>query len=456
LVLTRLLSPQQFGQAALATAIAELIFVFAAWSLPTALIREDPDSVHDLFNAALALLLVIGTVILAVGLVVAVLLIKFESATIAELFYAMLAAGVVSLAGYCFAAELERRFAYGRVALIQASGTGAAICVSLALAWAGAGVWALGGRLIASSLTAALASFLLSAWRPTRTVSREKMRYLTKFGGMMVISRAGDMLFHRYDNFVVGTVGGTYQLGLYNQAYFVGETGNRLMMPVLAYIPLATYSRIQGDRTRTTRTFRIVTFFLWRAVVPLAVVFLIIPRELLGVLLGNNWIPAAGMLRGLSMYALLLPIFMHMRELLIANGALRQVINARIAQLAFFLPSVVIGAWLWGGRGAAVVVAVGMVIGTLAMAPPVRRYAQIDVREYVPPIFAGAVAAGTGLAIGRIVSGDVLTLAIVSVAVVSVYCGCLMAVEPSTLRANVRLLIETTLGKRLSLAGGSR
>jgi O-antigen/teichoic acid export membrane protein len=197
-------------------------------------------------------------------------------------------------------------------------------------------------------------------------------------------------------------------------------------------------------------------FFLWRTVMPLAVVFLVIPQELIGVLLGNNWKSAAWMLRGLSLYALLLPMFMHMRELLIANGAVRQVINARIAQLAFFLPGIVIAVWLWGGRGAAVVVATGMVIGTLAMLSPIRGYVELDVREYVPPAVAGLVAAAAGLVIRRSVMGDTARLLAVSATLVLVYGGLLMLIERSALRANVRLLIETIAGKRLSLAGGSK
>jgi O-antigen/teichoic acid export membrane protein len=456
LVLARLLSPQQFGQAALATAIAELILLLGAWSLPTALIREDPKTVEELFNAALALLLLIIPAMLAVGAAIGLLLNAFESRTIAVLFFAILAAGALSFVGNCFAAELERRFAYGRFSVIQLLGTSAAIAVSLGLAWAGAGVWALGGRYISLSVVATVASVLLSAWRPTRKVSLDRMRYLTRFGGMMVVSRLGDMLFHRYDNFVVGTVSGTYQLGLYNQAYVLAEAGNRVLMPVLAYVPLATYSRIQGDRSRTTRAFRIVTFFLSRTVTPLAVVFLVIPQELIGVLLGDNWKPAAWMLRGLSLYALLLPMFMHMRELLIANGAVRQVINARIVQLAFFLPGIVIAVWLWGGRGAAVVVAIGMVIGTAAMVSPIRRYVEVDMRDYVPPAVAGLAAAAAGLVAQRFVVGDTSTLLVVSATVVLVYSGLLMLIERSALRANLRFLIETIAGKRLFLAGGSK
>lgn len=456
LVLARLLSPQQFGEAALATAIAEFILLFGAWSLPTALIREDPNTAPDLFNAALALLLLIIPVVLAIGAGIGLILNAFESTTVALLFFAILSAGALTFAGNCFAAELERRFAYGRVSVIQLLSTAAAIVVSLGLAWAGVGVWALGGRVIASSVTTATASVVFSAWRPTRSVSLERMRYLTRFGGAMVISRLGDMLFHRYDNFMVGTVSGTYQLGLYNQAYVLAEAGNRVLLPVLSYVPLATYSRIQGDRTRTTRVFRIVTFFLSRTVVPLAVVLLVIPRELIGVLFGDNWKSAAGMLRGLAVYAVMLPMFMHMRELLVANGAIRQVINARIAQLSFFVPGVVFAVWLWGGRGVAVIVAVGMAVGTLAIAPAVRQYAEIDLRDYVPPILAGVLAAGTGLLIGRAVSGDAAKLSIVVAAVVCVYCGLLMVIERSALRTNVRLLVEAIAGKPVSVAPGQK
>lgn len=443
LVLARLLSPNQFGTVALALAIAEFFFLAAAWSLPIALIREPEESVHVAFDTAMILTALLGAGVLFLGLGVAAVIWQIGHArVVAVVFCAIVAGRILALFGSCLIADLERRFRYGRVSLIQVSNQLLAAGASIALAAAGAGVWALAARDIAVSVGMLAMGAWFSSWAPSWRFDPATARRLLSFGTKMIGSRLGEMLFHRYDNLMVGIIAGTRSLGLYNQAYVLAEAGNRVYVPALAYVPMSLYSRLQGDVARTDKAFQLIMFFLTRAIVPIAIVFALFPRELLTVLFGAAWAPAANMLRWLAAYALLLPVFEHVRTLLTANGALKLVLWTRAAQLCVFLPAVPIAVWLWGGVGAGAAVAVAMVIGTGAIFFAARGYARFALTGYVPPLVAGAVAASTT----EILHGGLTTpfqrLAVGGIVLLVTYLLSLVALDRGALLRNVRLIVR--------------
>lgn len=148
------------------------------------------------------------------------------------------------------------------------------------------------------------------------------------------------------------------------------------------------------------------------------------------------------MLRWLSVYALLAPLFDQMRVLLVANGEVGHVLRARLWQLALFVPAVPLCSWLWGGSGAALAVAVGMVAGVLAIAPYVRRLAPLSWREFVAPAVAGTASAAAALAVlSAGVEGDLRRLALGGLTLAAMYGLALVLVDGSRLLAHARTVL---------------
>ncbi|HXF52411.1 MAG TPA: oligosaccharide flippase family protein [Dehalococcoidia bacterium] len=442
LALARMVAPNEFGKVVFAIAVAELLFVLGAWSLPVALIREPQETLDEAFDTAMALLVPISGALVVASAGVAAGLWALEGAAIALVLLAIVGGRVLQLFAGCFIACLERDFAYGRFSLIQLASVGSGAAVALALAHRGAGVWALGARDVAVSVVMVALAVAFTRHAPGRRFSAAKARELLRFGAGMVGSRLGEMLFHRYDNLVVGVVSGARQLGLYNQGYVLTETGNRLYGPVLQQLPLATYARIQDDRERTARVFALLMFILSRGVTPLALLFLVLPGETLAFLYGEPWREGAPMLRLLSVYALLAPLFDQMRVLLVANGQVGSVLRARLWQLGLFLPAVPLCSWLWGGVGAAAAVAVGMTAGVVAIVPHVRRLAPLSWREFIAPVVAAAASAVAAFAVlSAGVEGDLPRLALGGLTLAAMYAMALALVDGARMLAHGRTIL---------------
>ena len=116
-----------------------------------------------------------------------------------------------------------------------------------------------------------------------------KVRDLWRFGTAMVGSRLGDVAFHRFDNLAVAAFSGSAALGLYNQAYLIAEMGNKLFAPIIAYLPLNLYAKIQGQSARVQRSYDLIGFWIIRAVAPVGVILLVVPEQLLVILFGDPW-----------------------------------------------------------------------------------------------------------------------------------------------------------------------
>jgi O-antigen/teichoic acid export membrane protein len=132
----------------------------------------------------------------------------------------------------------------------------------------------------------------------------------------------------------------------------LAETGLVATRPLFPMV-FNLYSRVQDDAQRLARSFSIVNYFLARVMCAGAVVLLVFPAETVRLLLGDDWVGTAPLLRWLALYTALVPIYSNFRQLLSGTGRVSQ--NARIAaiQLVLFLPAVFASAFLGSAQGAA-------------------------------------------------------------------------------------------------------
>jgi O-antigen/teichoic acid export membrane protein len=443
-VLARFLEPSHFGQATLAITLGELLCAATTWNFPVALLREPEGEVQHSFNVAIYLFVWSAIAIIAIACIGAAVLWFLEGPLIGEMFLAVVVGRLTGLLADCYGCELYRRYAYGRITAIQLTLQVFSNGSAAALAAAGVGAWSLAWYDMAPAYLSIVLMVLSSRWRFHRGFDRVKARELFVFGRQMSVSRLGDLTYHRYDNIIVGLIAGNAPLGLYSQAYLLAQTGNNILTPTMSSVSLSTYARLQDDPERTQRMYDLITFFVARLVAPLAVIMLLVPADLLTVPFGPVWAPGANMLRGLTAYAVLLPIFEHHRALLVAHNALHRLIRVRVYQLAVLLPGVPALVVPFGGTGSAVAVGVSMVVGTVAVMYATRPLVRLHLlSNTAKPLAAAVVAAALGELMVQLVSGDLLQLVSVSVTVVVAYVAMLVVLDRRSLGTNIRTMVQT-------------
>jgi len=338
IAVARFLGPEAFGLYAFVFVIHEFISIVNGLCVAPALLQSRDES-EEIYDTGYATSFAQGMLGLVIALGVAPLLGAFRSSDASWFILILALTRILNLLTDVVIAKMERHVRYGAVATIHLATRSLPNFLCLALAAIGYGPWSL----IIRDLVMALLPFAFShAWSGYRfhgNVTRKAFQRIMAYSGPMFLPRTLDILLQRFDRLVVGAWFGNTTMGLFQQARFLGDTGLLATTPV-SQVTFNMYSRFQDEPARLARAYSIVNYFLTRATFGGAAVLLIYPVEIIRLLLGEEWIAAAPILRILGLYAGLAPLLQNLQILLYARAAVFLNVRLRAVQFAVLLPGV--------------------------------------------------------------------------------------------------------------------
>lgn len=288
-VLARLLQPADFGLVALAMVFVILAQIFVDQGMGDAVVQRralTPEHLDTAFWAALGLGIALSVAGVVLAIPIAALLGEPRLQPVLQalsLSFTMTALAAIPMG--LLRRELRFRSLAVRT-LLSIAGGGLA---GVALALAGAGVWALVGQQLVTALLSVAALWAASPWRPRLRFSRQHFRELFGFGINVV---SGDLLafLQRYtDNFLIGTVLGTVALGIYAVAYRIMDAGNHLLVGLARKVAFPALSRLQHEPDRLRRAYYRMTGVTAAVVVPVYVGLAVVAPELIRLVFGPRW-----------------------------------------------------------------------------------------------------------------------------------------------------------------------
>ena len=202
-------------------------------------------------------------------------------------------------------ARLRKALAFGRAAVVQAAPSVAYPAVSIPLALAGFGPWALVLGQAAASLAGAAAAWLLVEWRPRLgDFDWQTGRTLATYGRPILGSNLLGTLNDQVDNWVVGRLFGPAALGLYTMAFRLATLPRTGFTFVVSEVLLPAIALVQGDERRLRALF--LRSLHWVSVfsIPASVGLALLARDLIAVVLGPRWAGAVTAVRILTGFGL--------------------------------------------------------------------------------------------------------------------------------------------------------
>lgn len=289
LVLTRLLSPGDFGLVALATSMIAITQVFVDAGFTKALIQRDqlgPKDASTAFWTSLVLSLAIAglVVVLAAPLAAA-----FGDPSLAPILQALSASLPIVALSRTPAALLEREFEFKKLSVRQLFGALIGAIVAVPVALLGLGAWALVAQTLAAAVSSAIFLWASTSWRPTFEYSFDSLRALWAVGVSMIGIELLDVLQGNIDKVVVGAFFSPEVLGYYYLAQRIGLLLIDLVTSVLSRVSLTTFSRVQSDIPRLNRIFGKLTFASAALSFPLFGLVAAFSPQLIPGLFGEQW-----------------------------------------------------------------------------------------------------------------------------------------------------------------------
>jgi O-antigen/teichoic acid export membrane protein len=360
-VLARLLTPTDFGLVAMVTAITGLAQAFADLGLSEATIQH-PEISHKQVSNLFWINVAIGLILTSITAGLAPVLARFYREP--RLKNITLLVSLTFLIGGLRVqhdALLKRQMRFSSLAIRDITSYVVAVPVAIALAWRGAGYWALVAMPLVLNLTQMALSWLIVRWIPGLPRRDAKVRSLIAFGGNVAASYLIFNVNNNADNVLIGWYWGAGPLGLYSRAY------NLLMLPVRQLggparsVAIPAFSRVQDDPARMARYYlRTVNVIMW-IVAPIFGFLFVAAVPIIVLALGHRWRGAAPVFQILAIFALGQLLLESTLWLFVSRGQSQRLLKLLLVICPIIIASYAIGL-PFGTKGVALSGSLGLLL----------------------------------------------------------------------------------------------
>ncbi len=356
IILTRLLTPNDYGLAAVVLTVYELVALFTRNGISAKVVQASEADVPELARTAYTLTwIVCGALVLVQALLAMPIAWFYQDARLALPIALM---GLIYLAtplSNIQGAFMQREGRLGRIALTGAVQMIADNALTAIFALCGMGMWAiiLPKLLVAPIWTIGLRTG--HAWRPHGGFSLVGWQDIARFSRDVVGVELMTTLQANVDNLIVGAFLGVQALGLY---YFAFNAGLGITLGLVNAFGAAVYPHlceVRQDPVALSRRYRATLRTMGKIVVPLILAQALLAPIYVPIVFGAKWVPAIPVMMLICLSALPRPFAATCSQLLKAIGRPAIELRWQAALTALLIAGLLLGTTA-GIQGVAVAV----------------------------------------------------------------------------------------------------
>lgn len=351
LVLARLLTPHDFGVAAIASTVLYFIVAITQTSIYQALVQRS-DVTQDHIDTAWTIALIRSLVVIAFFLLAAwPLSLIYDDPDMLPVFMVVgLTGGMMGIYNpHVVLAQKEMRFGpMARYQLCKCFGLVGVVVLALLFR----SYWAI---ILGNMLGVALAllySYVAIPYRPRLTLSR--FRDLWGFSGWLFLNQLAETTNWRFDQLAISVMVPKAQMGIYAMGYSLAIIPTRETIQPLREILFPGLANLTNDRPRLARAFVRAQSSMAMISTPLAVGLALVAEPAVMVMLGEQWVEAPIFVQIFALTSAIGAFISCTAPAAMALGATRFVFLQQFWTLMARIPLVLAGLYFYGLVGAAV------------------------------------------------------------------------------------------------------
>lgn len=353
MILARLLAPADFGLIAMVAAIVGFAALFKDLGLSMATIQKD-EITHEQVSMLFWINVIFSGLIAAAIVALSPAISWFYGEP--RLTLVSVSLSIVFLFDGLTVqhqAILRRQMRFTALATIQVISTSAGVIAAIVSAMLGSGYWALVIMQGTSVFVFAIAVWLTTGWVPGLPTRHAGVRSMLEFGANLTGFNILNYFARNLDNVLIGKAWGAKQLGFYSKAYgLLLLPINQITAPV-ASVAIPVLSRLQSKHDEYIRYYYRAINLIAFITMPLIMLLTALPREIILIILGAQWVDAASIFRVLGFGALFQPVVNPTGWVYISFGQ-----TNRMMHWGFFSVPIIIVSFIaglpWGALGVAV------------------------------------------------------------------------------------------------------
>lgn len=289
-ILSRLLTPNDFGIVSAALLVINLSFILTEFGVGPAIIHQQSENLEQ-FNSVLIFSLFMG--------LITNILVFFSSNLISVFFKIPELEIALKLLSFLFVFKsisaiteslLIKRLEFKRITFIKlVSYTIGYTCFSVLLAYLDYSFWSI---IIGFSITIILETILFTYFSKIKIrlfFSFKHLRKLLKYGSAFSVNKILANIALQSDNFVIAKTLGTVSLGLYSRAYQIFTLPINIIGQSINKVLFSSFSRIKNDKETISSLYRNMVFALSIFSGPITLFLFFSADDIVEVLLGKQW-----------------------------------------------------------------------------------------------------------------------------------------------------------------------
>jgi len=362
LVVSRFISPNDFGLMAIAMVLIGFINAFTDVGISSAIIHRQDATKREL--SSLYWLNVLAGSVFFVFLIIIVPLIVFfvDEPELAPVLYFLSLNVLIAPFGKQFSVLLRRELSFNVLAKIEITASITSSLLTISLAISGSGVWSLAWGAFASTAITTILLLRIGVRRfaPRFHFKYEDIKNYISFGLYQIGEHSVNYLGGRVDQLIMGSLLGVTSLGYYNFSYRLTNTLYQSINSIVNRVSFPILAKIQNEEVRIRNVYFDIVGSLVSVTAPILIGLMIVGNTAVPLIFGPKWEPSVIYLQILCVVALMRAHGRPVGSLLLAKGRADLGFKWNCVVLAILTPATAIGAISGGGIGVGIALLIAL------------------------------------------------------------------------------------------------
>jgi O-antigen/teichoic acid export membrane protein len=352
-VLSRILSPAEFGLMSMVTAFSMLAEIVRNMGMGAAVIQQQ-QATNQLYDTAFCFNIVVGTLVFLVFFFTAPLIaIFYKQPLLTDLIRVFASVYVIGSLNIVQEALLQKSLAFKRLFFMDLLSVTISGVLAVYLAWKGWGVWSLVFQYMAMITVSTVVLWVTAEWKPRLRFHRETFRNMRMYS-MSLFAHDVVYFFGRdTDKFVIGKYAGADALGIYYRAYMLMLLPVNQINNVITKVMFPVFARMQHDLAAMRQAYLKATRLIAFVSFPIMSLLFLLAEPIILLLLGRQWLEVAWYLRVFCIYGMVESISTTVYWIYKSTGKTMPMLRWGIISTIIIIATVIIS-MRWGVRGVAI------------------------------------------------------------------------------------------------------
>lgn len=337
LIVARLLTPADFGIVGMITVFSAIGLIIIDSGFGQALIRKSDATEIDFssvfyFNLLISIIVYFGLYFFSPAIE------RFyeihDLAKISRVVFLIIPLNAIGLIQNTILTKKIDFKTMGIISFVSAVLSGV---IGIALAYYLRSVWAIVCQMVSMYFFRTLLLWIIAKWRPLRKFSFQSIKSMFPYASNLLFTGLFGTIVNNICPLIIGKIYDATQLGYYSQADKLQKLPSTTTTGIIQRVTFPVLVEIQNDDDRLQLAYKkllsVAVFFIS----PIMICLIIVAQPLFSVILGEQWMVAAGYFKILCVTGLLYPIHSLSLNLINIKGKSRLLFYLEVTRKTIFL-----------------------------------------------------------------------------------------------------------------------